>query len=112
MRRHHRRGRALRRRYGRAGRGGVVDQHMVEELDLYAENESALYNQKKSILANIARRVKKGAYDHSKAPKLWGYWVTAAAKKYQHDSPGVVFNKATRDALAVELADRYRSGEE
>jgi hypothetical protein len=118
-RRHHRRGHSsLKKRYGRAGRGDVVDADAVSELDLYAENTSELYGQKKAILANIARKLKSGKYDHTKAPKLWGYWVDAAAKRYTKEfgGPGdnisVLFNKATRDALAKELADRYRSGEE
>lgn len=112
-------GRALRRRYGRSGRGGEVDQTALTELDLYAENTSELYNQKKSILANIKRRLGKGTYDHSLAPKLWMYWVDAAAKRYVKefgDGPKAridsIFNKATREALAKELADRYRTGEE
>lgn len=102
---------ALRRRYGFA-RGDSVDQHMVEELDLYMENESSLYNQKKSILANIGRRLKNGTYDPSKAPGLWAYWVMSGAKQYAKEFPGTVINKATRDALAQEFADRYRNGEE
>lgn len=115
---HRRRGHSLRRRYGRAGRGGEVDTTAATELDLYAENTSELYNQKKSILANIRRRIKSGKYDHSLAPKLWMYWVDATAKRYvrEFDAPGAridsVFNKATREYLARELANRYRTGEE
>jgi len=110
--------RALRRRYGRAGRGGEVDTTAANELDLYAENTSELYNQKKSILANIKRKLKSGKYDHALAPKLWMHWVDAAAKRYVREfgSPGAridsIFNKATREHLAKELADRYRTGEE
>jgi hypothetical protein len=104
----------LRHRYGRAGRGGVVNEHAKNELDLYAENTQELYSQKKLILANIQRRIAKGTYDHTLAPKLWGYWVTAAAQRYRKEfgSDSPIFNKATRDALAKELADRYRTGEE
>jgi hypothetical protein len=109
--------RRLRRKYGRAGRGGSVDETALRELDLYAENTSELYNQKKSILANIQRKLKSGKYDHSKAPKLWMYWVDAAAKRYvkEFGSGGnisTMFNKPTREALAKQLADHYRSGEE
>jgi hypothetical protein len=104
----------VRRRRGRAGRGGSVDETAKRELDLYAENTFELYNQKKSILANIQRKLKSGKYDHALAPKLWGYWVTAAAKRYQKEfgSDAPIFSKATREALAQELADRYRTGEE
>lgn len=106
----------MRKRYGHAGaRGGVVDETAQNELDLYAENTSELYNQKKSILANISRRISKGTYDHALAPKLWMYWVDAAAKRYQKEfgsggSP--IFNRATKLALAQDLANRYRTGEE
>jgi hypothetical protein len=103
----------LRHRYGRA-HSGSVDQHAQTELDLYAENTSELYNQKKAILANLQRKAKKGTYDHTKAAKLWMYWVDAASKRYRKEFGGSpeTFNKATREALAKELADRYRNGEE
>lgn len=113
MKRHRR---ALRRRYGRAV-SGPVDTQAATELDLYAENTSELYNQKKSILANIRRRISSGKYNHAMAPKLWMYWVDAAAKRYvkEFGSGGnisTIFNKATREYLALELANRYKNGEE
>lgn len=96
----------------------IVDDHAKTELDLYLENESSLYNQKKSVLANIRRRLANGTYDHNLAPKLWMYWVDAGARKYvkEFGSHGQtiadMFNRPTRMALAKELADRYRRGEE
>jgi len=98
----------------RAVRGAEVDEHAAHELDVYAENTSELYAQKKSILANIARRHKSGTYDHAKAPKLWMYLVDAAARRYRKEFGGgpETFNKVTREAVARELADRYRSGQE
>lgn len=103
----------LRRRYGRmASFTSNVDEHAKTELQLYAENTSDLYNQKQSILANIRRRIAKGTYNHSLAPKLWLYWVDAAAKRYSKEFGPAVFNKATRMAVAQDLADNYRSGEE
>ena len=108
--------RALKRRYGRSA-SGPVDTTAADELDLYAENTSELYNQKQSILANIRRKIASGKYNHALAPKLWMYWVDAAAKRYvkEFGSGGnisTVFNKATREHLAHELANRYRNGEE
>jgi hypothetical protein len=113
MRRHRR---ALRRRYGRAA-SGPVDTHAANELDLYAENTSELYNQKKSILANIRRKIASGKFDITLAPKLWMYWVDEAAKRYNKEfgsggNISTIFNKATRESLARELAQRYRTGEE
>jgi hypothetical protein len=112
MKRHHRK---LHHRYGRAV-SGPVDEHALNELDLYAENTSELYNQKKSILANLAKKAAKGVYDPKLAAKLWLYWVDAAAKMYKKEFPAAnfsgMFNKATREKLASELADRYPRGEE
>jgi hypothetical protein len=98
----------------RVVRGGEVDEHAKHELDLYAESTSELYNQKKSILANIQRRHKNGTYDPARAPQLWMHWVDAASKRYRKEFGGSpeMFNKATRESLAKELADRYRSGQE
>ena len=98
----------------RAVRGGEVDKDAAHELDLYAENTSELYAQKKSILANVRRRHENGIYDHAKAPKLWLYWVDAAARRYRKEFGGgpETFTKATREHLARELADRYQSGRE
>jgi len=107
--------RALRKRYGRTA-SGPVDTTAANELDLYAENTSELYNQKKSILANIRRKLASGKYNHALAPKIWMYWVDAAAKRYVKEfgsgNVSTIFNKATREHLAHELADRYRTGEE
>ena len=63
-----------------------VDDTALRELDLYAENTSELYPRKKAILANLAKKAKKGTYDASKAPKLWRYWVDDAAKRYRVNS--------------------------
>ena len=96
---------------------GEVDNTALTELDLYAENTSELYNQKQSILANIRRKIASGKYNHALAPKLWMYWVDAAAKRYNREfgsggNISTMFNKATREHLAHELANRYRNGEE
>jgi hypothetical protein len=97
----------------------AVDEHAKTELDLYLENTSELYNQKLSILTNIRRRLDKGTFDVSKVYKLWMYWVDRGARMYvkEFGIPGqkvsdLGFNKATRTALARELALTYASGHE
>ena len=83
------------------------DAHAADELRLYAENEVRLYPQKQSILKNVARRLKNGTYDATLAPKLWMYWVDNAARMYEREfgSGGAkIFDKATREMLARELA--------
>jgi hypothetical protein len=92
---------------------GTVDQDAARELELYAENEYKLYNQKKSIVSNLIKKHKKGKYDAKLAPKLWGYWVEAAAKLYAKEFSrpaewNLLFSKATRDWLAKDLEESYR----
>lgn len=92
-----------------------MDETALRELDLYAENESALYPQKQAIFKNLQKKASKGVYDPIKTAKLWMYWVTAAAQRYTKEfgsGSSHIFNKATREALAKELEARYPRGEE
>jgi len=86
---------------------GEVDQDALTELDLYLENTSELYAQKQAILRNLQKKIDKGQYDHALAPKLWLYWVDEGAKRYAKEFGGKwneIFNKATREALAAQIA--------
>jgi RadC-like JAB domain len=97
----------------------AVDEDALENLDLYIENESPLYPQKKAIIANLSKKINAGTYDPEKAPKFWSYWVDEGAKRYAKEFGGgewyEIFSKPTRDALALRLAQRYyeeiRTGE-
>ena len=56
--------------------------------------------------------MKKGTYDHLKAPKLWMYLVDNGAKKYVKAYGGDVktmFPKDLRKSVAVEFANEYRA---
>jgi hypothetical protein len=85
-----------------------VDEHAAIELRLYLDNDYQLYQRKRAFLQNVARKVIAGKYDPAKAGKLWMYLVDDAAKKYVREfSAGPVsetFSKATREAVAAELA--------
>jgi hypothetical protein len=106
-----------------AGKPTVADPHAAEELRLYMENDFEIWegNQKKSILKNLALKMKKGKYDSAQAPKLWLYLVDAGAQKYvkefgsQGDRVDSLFNKATRMQVASEMAQDFerevKSGE-
>lgn len=87
-----------------------LDQHMVDELQLYIDNEHQLYRQRQAIEENLTRKWKKGRYDHTKAPKLWMYLVDNAAKQYIKEfmSPGTKIHIATRRKAAQELADDWQ----
>lgn len=93
---------------------GAPDVTAARELEIYINNDSELFHkQLEPILRNIARRMKKGQYDHEKAKKLWGYLVESGAKKYAKEfSTGSdwhrIFSTATRALVAQELADHYR----
>ena len=80
----------------------------ARELVLYTENTGELYNQKKSILENVRRRVRNGTYDHAKAPALWQYWVDAGAKRYRKEfgTPGApIFPLVVRKEAAAYFAN-------
>lgn len=92
-----------------------IDQDAAHELDLYIENESSLYPQKRAILANIKKKRAKGIFDKKKAAKLWLYWVDSGARKYEKEfgsGGGKIFNKPTREKVAEDLAEHYQSGNE
>jgi hypothetical protein len=79
----------------------------TEELLLYADNDEPLYRRKMmSFLPNVRRKIEQGKYDPVLAPKLWLYWVTEAAKKYEREFPGTKFSLASRQKAAHEVAKR------
>ncbi len=85
------------------------------ELELYIVNDGDLYRQRaQPIMANLAKKMRKGTYDHAKAAKLWAYLADAGAQKYTKDfdargaSSYGVFTKADRVAVGKSLADNYR----
>jgi len=93
---------------GTAIEAAVVDEDLKFELQVFLDNEAKLYNQKKSIIANIMRKLKAGKYDPRLAPKLWLYWVDAGAKLYQQEMD-LKIPRNVREALAEEIADsEYR----
>ena len=90
----------------------AIDRAAADELYLWMENERDLQRQKDSIIKNIIRKKKSGKYDHSKAPKLWMYWVDSGAKAYdkEYSSPGAkTFDKDTRWSVAIQFANEYNA---
>ena len=91
------------------GSEGRDFEHEKRELDLYIMNDSELYRQRfMPILLNLARKLKRGVYDHELAPKLWQYLGDAGAKQYILEFGGTVrdqFPKEARMALAQDIAD-------
>ena len=85
------------------------------ELELYIVNDYDLYKgQCGSIITNLAKKMRKGVYDHAKAAKLWTYLADSGAQKYtkEYDTsrPSTsygAFSKADRVAVGKSLADYY-----
>lgn len=83
-------------------------------MELYIENDEQLYKQQLiPIIKNILTKMKRGVYDHSLAPKLWGYLVDEGARKYVKEFGGSgdkiqnIFPASMRRELAQEFADKY-----
>lgn len=92
-----------------------VDKVALRELELFIDNDSALYRQRfMPILANQCKKKKAGRWNQKLAVKGWMYLVDDGAKKYKKefgDSDTVgsgawhkMFNTATRRALAARYA--------
>ena len=63
------------------------------ELELFIMNDQDLYRQMfLPIIMNLARKMKRGVYNHQMAPKLWQYLVDQGAKKYVMQHGGTVRN--------------------
>lgn len=93
------------------------DETSKRELALYIENSSRLYNQTKSIVANLDRKVKAGKYDSRLSPKLWRYLVDEGAKAYTREygsrlgtkEASRLFPTGVRMALAEDMAREYEA---
>lgn len=92
-----------------------IDNEAARELILYAENTSELYErQQLTIMANLARKMKRGQYDAEKAAKLWGYMMDEAARMYCREFCENsaryydVFNAATRREAARQYEEQQR----
>ena len=86
------------------------DPEAAREIQLYADNDSQLYYQRrKPILINLSKKHKKGQYDIDKAAKLWRYYIDAAMQKYQKEFGGrgswsSLLSVADRKVLANDYA--------
>jgi len=94
-----------------SGMPSYKDPDMARELELYADNDSTLYFQRrKPILINLGKKYKKGTYDIQKAAKLWRYYIDAALEKYNKEfgSRGdkwyELMSVSDRNLLALEYA--------
>lgn len=82
----------------------------AKELVLFADNDSHLHkNSHHPIMANLAKKAKKGVYDPKLAAKLWGYHADRAAVKYHKEmgEPTDKWHKAWPKAVRDEAAGHW-----
>ena len=93
----------------------IIDQEAARELELYTENTRRIYDAYTvPTIRNLTRKAKAVKYDKAKACKAWEYVAEAAAKLYCEEFAEptawhVVFNAATRRAVAASLEASYKA---
>jgi hypothetical protein len=88
----------------------AVDEDVLEDLELYMDNEASLHNQRNSIIANVKRKIESGKYDENLSPKLWLYWVESGVKAYAKEfsvNPKAQFPMELKKALAERFSKHY-----
>lgn len=91
-----------------------IDMVLAGEIVNIVTNDGKFYDYHvKPVLANLARKIKKGSYDSTLALKLWAYKADEAVKLYSTTQMGykkatlTIANKETRKAIASLLAAYY-----
>ncbi len=90
----------------------MIDEHAANDLELFIENEAALYPQRQAIWKNLATKKVRSQYKHELAVKLFGYLVESGAKKYVKEFSSTLpwhkmFNVPTRKRVAEELTKDF-----
>jgi hypothetical protein len=92
-----------------------VGEEEATELLIYLDSEPDIYAMKKVIAANLAKKLAKGVYDERRARAAWAPVVERAARKYAREYASSerewssLFNPATRDEVAKDLAERWHA---
>ena len=90
-----------------------ANEDAAHDLFLYADNTNELYPRKKTILANLLRKILKGTYNPALAPKAFEYLMNDAAKRYVREmghasewGRGGAFTAPTRRLAARLMAEQ------
>ena len=78
----------------------------ARELILFAENDEPTYRYEQEIYKNLDKKMQKGTFSKSLAPKIFRYETDAAAKRYAKEYGGS-FSTTTRQEAADFLAEAY-----
>lgn len=90
------------------------DELQAEDVELFAENDSQLYNSRfLPIIKNLKKKLEKGTFDVNKAAILWKYYWEDADKRYQkqvlHRNPsGFVLSVNDRKLLSKKKAQEIK----
>ena len=88
---------------------------LAQMLATYAINDRDLYRRSATpCVENLARKTRKGIYDHDLAGKLWKYHADRCAQKYHEEHVGAgkwydLLDAPTRRSAARIMADHYLS---
>ncbi len=87
----------------------AIDTDAATELKLCTENEGSLYPIYQAVDRMLARKVKAGKYDPSKAPLAFARYVEEGAKLYvkQNCSKGDVWHAIFPPAVRREVCARF-----
>ena len=98
------------------GKGAAaVDQDLKEDLDLYIQNEGALYQDRLVIIRNLMHRVGQDNYDKTAAARLWAHFIDAKAiPKYMKrfritEADDKYFPPALRKELASDMEEAEKA---
>jgi hypothetical protein len=94
---------------------GPVDEHAVDELELYIDNDQRLHRQWKAIVLNLKKHQNKGRYDHERAIDGFMHLANAAAQSYAKEFGdgrkwSNMFSTNTRRALATTYVESFERG--
>lgn len=95
------------------------DRVTAHELELFMENDRAIYQREGSFILNAVRKKRRGTYGPARAPGLWIYLVDEGARAYNREfSKESGFGIFTRDirmivaeSYARDFERRYDAGE-
>jgi uncharacterized protein YbaR (Trm112 family) len=87
----------------------AIDQDAATELKLCTENEGTLYPIYQAIDRMLARKVKAGTFDASKAPLAFSRYVEEGAKLYvkQNCATGTTWHAIFPPAVRREVCKRF-----
>ncbi len=94
---------------------GPVDEHAVDELEQWIDNDERLHRQWKAIVLNLKKHQNKGRYDHERAIDGFMHLANAAAQSYAKEFGdgrkwSNMFSTNTRRALATTYVESFERG--